>query len=872
MIARATDAAGNTTTLGAAPFGVDLNPPVITETLLGTTAQVTKNAAFTMTGSISDTNPTSVAGTNLLVSVSVNGGTATPATIVGSTWSFTQAKVDGSYSYLITATDVSGKTATLNRLVLLDSTPPTVSAPTPGPGTWVSSTTLPLAGSAQDGSGSGVLNIYYLVDLAANDHSSEVAAWNLTSGASAPTVSWTATTGLPSSWSGSGTLAGEGAKILWIVASDKAGNTTTLRKVAAGSFSAGTVYTIASIGTTDFTAVGASSNTVGLAFTANGVGAGTGSAFAGTGLGIAFGLDLSPPSLTETAIGTTTTVIRNNSVVFAGSASDTNALAAAHALTVSVDNGAAVDVSFTAAPLWSYTYTVDALADTQDGAHSFAFTATDIAGKVETVVRNVLVDTTPASAAVTAPTAALWTNASPYTVSGTATDGSGAGIGQVWTLVDASGNSHSADTPSTITTGGAWKLAVGTTNWTYSWTLASGGEGTKTLWVAVLDLAGNWTTTYSAVNFGYDATPPTLAITPMGGYKATFAIAGSVSDPNSASGIATLQYKIDSGTFAPVTVAADWSSAIPVATFAALTEGSHTVSVQAIDNAGNQTTLAATFNKDTTPPSMTYNNVNSGGGTVDQDTNPVLTGSLADVSGVAAATYSLQAWNYSTQTWNPIATGASLGAPAGATTWAWSLDLSATGLALPDGKYEIAIGATDVPGNAIASPLQVPFLISRSSPGASIAAPSLGTFQNAAFPLMGTASDPNGLTSVVAKIAAGSVSFASGTTAAIPALPATVAVAAPGVFTTNAPHGLNVGDQIYIWGTPMPVTPTGSLQTGTAYFVQSSTSTTFTIAATSGGRPWPSIPARLRTSSSQRRSTASPPSIPPFPFQFPAAR
>lgn len=48
--------------------------------------------------------------------------------------------------------------------------------------------------------------------------------------------------------------------------------------VPAGGFAPGTLYTIATIGTTDFTAVGAASNTVGATFTATGPGAGTGTA------------------------------------------------------------------------------------------------------------------------------------------------------------------------------------------------------------------------------------------------------------------------------------------------------------------------------------------------------------------------------------------------------------------------------------------------------------------------------------------------------------------------------------------------------------------------------------------------------------------
>ena len=48
--------------------------------------------------------------------------------------------------------------------------------------------------------------------------------------------------------------------------------------VNAGNFTTGSVYTIASIGTTDFTAIGASANNIGVKFTATGSGAGTGTA------------------------------------------------------------------------------------------------------------------------------------------------------------------------------------------------------------------------------------------------------------------------------------------------------------------------------------------------------------------------------------------------------------------------------------------------------------------------------------------------------------------------------------------------------------------------------------------------------------------
>jgi hypothetical protein len=53
--------------------------------------------------------------------------------------------------------------------------------------------------------------------------------------------------------------------------------------ITAGSFVVGNIYTIATIGSTDFTLIGASANTVGIEFTATGVGNGTGTATTVTG-------------------------------------------------------------------------------------------------------------------------------------------------------------------------------------------------------------------------------------------------------------------------------------------------------------------------------------------------------------------------------------------------------------------------------------------------------------------------------------------------------------------------------------------------------------------------------------------------------------
>jgi hypothetical protein len=48
--------------------------------------------------------------------------------------------------------------------------------------------------------------------------------------------------------------------------------------VTAGNFTIGATYVITTIGTTDFSAIGASANTIGVIFTATGAGSGTGTA------------------------------------------------------------------------------------------------------------------------------------------------------------------------------------------------------------------------------------------------------------------------------------------------------------------------------------------------------------------------------------------------------------------------------------------------------------------------------------------------------------------------------------------------------------------------------------------------------------------
>jgi|11BtaG_2_1085332.scaffolds.fasta_scaffold03731_2 hypothetical protein len=68
------------------------------------------------------------------------------------------------------------------------------------------------------------------------------------------------------------------------VAADVCDEDVNLAATDAGSFIVGKAYTIKTVGTTDFTAIGASGNTVGVTFTATGVGSGSGTAVRGSSL------------------------------------------------------------------------------------------------------------------------------------------------------------------------------------------------------------------------------------------------------------------------------------------------------------------------------------------------------------------------------------------------------------------------------------------------------------------------------------------------------------------------------------------------------------------------------------------------------------
>jgi hypothetical protein len=152
-------------------FGVDSSAPTLNETAIGNSLAF-ESAPFAMSGSASSGSGLA----SLLVEESADNG-ATWATAYNKTYSagvtsdaswtsssLPIAPADGSYSYRLTLTSVSGLKSIVYRSVIYDGTPPTLSVTSPSPNSWTASSSLALSGTSGDGSGTGVAAVYYLVD------------------------------------------------------------------------------------------------------------------------------------------------------------------------------------------------------------------------------------------------------------------------------------------------------------------------------------------------------------------------------------------------------------------------------------------------------------------------------------------------------------------------------------------------------------------------------------------------------------------------------------------------------------------------------------------------------------------------------------
>ncbi len=479
-----------------------------------------------------------------------------------------------------------------------------------------------------------------------------------------------------------------------------------------------------------------------------------------------------------------------------------------------------------------------------EGSHTISFQATSLGGRQAQKSLSFSIDRT-------APTVA-WSNilesgttvlqAPSPQVLGTAKDDNGVALVErrverwtagAWAAVD-------------LVPADGFVPMVSLTGQIYTWTadlssLAFFPDGMYRMTLRSTDVASPANVALSTpVVFYLDRALPTVAIdSPASGtsWNQALSLAGGAADAN----LTELSASLDGSTALAVSGLEAWTVVLPAPQVLALPEGGHSVTIRSKDVAGNLS-LPQTFSfrVDRSGPTISRSSILLGGGSVVKEIPPSISGTLADGSGLAGATATLERYDYSLGTWSTLAgwNAASLGVAGSPTSFDWAIDLSSEAL-YPDGRYRLSLAATDTsqPANSMAQG-PVMFMLSRANPQASVAGPAMGSYQNAGPVFWGRSSDANGILGVEAKAGSGgSVSFASGTT---PALAGVSVSLDPGtdVFTTVQAQGFQDGDLVYLAydsGGSLPGAVGTGIGSSTAYHVVQVGVTSFKLSLTAGG-------------------------------------
>ncbi|RLG42197.1 MAG: hypothetical protein DRN78_03405, partial [Thermoproteota archaeon] len=217
----------------------------------------------------------------------------------------------------------------------------------------------------------------------------------------------------------------------------------------------------------------------------------------------------------------------------------------------------------------SYTFT-----NLTEATHIIYVRAFDVAGNVKTVKWVIYVDFTSPTVRITKPEDGAYLNTSQISVSWSPSDNF---------AVDYSLVQLDSGTP----------INVGSNT---SYTFSGVGEGSHTITVIVYDKAGNYAS--ASVSFTVDLTLPTVNITsPAEDYIASQNVLVEWSGSDNY-GIDHYEIKLDDGSWINVGTTTSYE-------FTGLAEGSHTVSVKAVDVAKNVRITSKTFIVDVTAPVVT---------------------------------------------------------------------------------------------------------------------------------------------------------------------------------------------------------------------------------------------------------------------------
>lgn len=504
VYAKFKDTLGNESVVYSASIILDTAPPptVITSPI---SEAFIAGSSCTITGTAYDRS-----GSGLQkVEVSVNGGETWVEATGTTDWSYiwTPMPADGRYAIKTRSTDNSGyvQNPVTSIWVTVDNTVPASVIATPANNAVLSGTTCNITGTASDGSGSGLQKVEVSADGGVN--------WALATG----TTNWSCNWSLPADGAytivsratdNAGNVQGTSTGTLVIV--DKVPPTAVIVNPVNNSTISGTVYTIA--GTVN---VGSGTSVQKVEVSVNGgatwaLATGTTSWSYNWTLPAdrtytimsrttdAAGIIQSPATSSAVIVNkvppTSTITSPANGAILSGASCNITGTASNSSsssvwkVEVSVDGGTTWALA-SGTSNWSYSWT-----PLSDGTYAIWSRATDIAGNIQSsaTIISVLVDNNPPTSTITTPANGALLTGTTYSITGTASDGSGTGVQKV-----------------EISFNGGWSwttTATGTTNWSYNWTPV---EGTYNICSRATDNAGNVQSTVLNEVVIVDRTPPT---------------------------------------------------------------------------------------------------------------------------------------------------------------------------------------------------------------------------------------------------------------------------------------------------------------------------------------------------------------------------
>ena len=717
---KATDVLNQTGEVSAVSFYYDKDIPVLSEEGIGTSGKTT-NAAITVSGTASDTNALKDHGTGAITikegefsktlsvtpDTNAEGETGEKGTYTGTLTVGSEGDLsDGVHSLTVTVTDAANRTASLTRVVTVDTIAPKVSS------NVVENASVYLDESVYDRltvsvteSGTGIDQVRYQVlsSTAEEPSYSAETASNWSSLAQSSSDSNT------SVWSANIDFTGkdETTHSVYVVATDKAGNVSSVSKA-----------TVANTTETKIT------------------------------------VDKKKPVISSIKKGTTTittddTTNGEDNSTYIVTVDDTNPASAQVIIAKDDEEIATIKSSEST---WSKTdktanLTVDFSATKDDGTpkypdgtYTLTFRATDGNGRIsETKTVSVLKDSTAPEVTITSPTASTYSNANSYTFEGTAQDANLSEVKAVLLKYDGTSKTYKeTETTATLSTDSSNK-------WT--WKVYDLDEAGYEISVTATDKVGHTTKETSAV-VTVDTIAPTTSMTGTGLYnasgtsvdsstllasggtylaKATFSLSGEITDDNfDLIKITSGSNEITTGDNSPLTLAATKWEFAPTAT----TDGAYAYTITLKDKANNQNSYTIIINRDTASPEISITSPETGElfGTA----NATVRGTASDaVAGIKEAYYTTDTSD--NPEWKSLTvTG---------TSWSQALTFAS------EGEVTFKVYAVDKLGMKSAETTTT-FMYDKSAPilkETGINAAS--AIKNKTFTLSGTASDTNALKS-----------------------------------------------------------------------------------------------------------------------------